>query len=71
MSLRQCVYVICASQQSSASPMVATPMLAPRQGEKEREDKKTQLYLEVSGSQALFRCHLCPCALVLHTSQQL
>ena len=39
-------------------------------GGKKEKKKKIKLYLEVSGSQALFHCRLCPCDLVLHTSQQ-
>lgn len=48
---------------------IATPTLVPREKEKEREEEN-KFYLEVFGSRALFRCRLCPCDVVLHTSQQ-
>lgn len=49
---------------------IATPTLVPREKEKEREEEENKFYLEVFGSRALFRCRLCPCDVVLHTSQQ-
>lgn len=63
---RVCVNVL---QQSSASHMAGTPMFALRKRERKRR-WKIQVYLEVFGSRVQFRCRLCPCALVLHTSQQ-